>query len=246
MKFFTAIRLAYRAFLRKDEYSRYILAEKVSERIYPKFKYAEFGRLYLEDEAFLSQYRRLCGRDANWHSLDRKFALDQLVQSVVYVDGDTAECGAFEGASSWFICRRIAGLEKQHHIFDSFEGLSEPSEQDGAHWVGGDLAAQEGAARRNLQEFGFVHYHKGWIPERFSRVEDRRFCLVHIDVDLYQPTLDSLEFFYERMRPGGLIICDDYDFSTCPGAKKAMDEFFTGMPEKIVRLPTGQAFITKR
>ena len=41
----------------------------------------------------------------------------------------------------------------------------------------------------------FIILLKGWIPSRFEEVKDKNFSFVHIDVDLYQPTLDSLNFF---------------------------------------------------
>ena len=34
-----------------------------------------------------------------------------------------------------------------------------------------------------------------------------------------------------------------YDFATCPGAREAMDSFFSDRPEEIVCLPTGQGFV---
>ena len=42
------------------------------------------------------------------------------------------------------------------------------------------------------------------------------------------------------------MICDDYGFVTCPGAKKAMDEFFEDKAEPVIMLTTGQAFIIKQ
>jgi len=90
-----------------------------------------------------------------------------------------------------------------------------------------------------------VFYHKGWIPQRFADVSESDFCFVHLDVDLYQPTLDSLQFFYDRMPRGGIILCADYGFITCPGARQAMDAFFAAKKENIVCLPTGQAFVQK-
>lgn len=246
MRLLTALKLAYSGFARGDEQARYTLAEKIAELIYPKNKFSEFGRLFLEDAPFIEQYVRLSGHPTNWRSLDRKFTLDQLAQAVAHLAGDTAECGAFEGASSWFMCRRMAGQGKMHHIFDSFEGLSRPGENDGTYWASGNLATTESVTRNILSAFDFVRYYKGWIPERFPEVAQRRFCLVHIDVDLYDPTFDSIAFFYERMTPGGFIVCDDYDFNSCPGAKLAMDNFLKDKPESVVRLPTGQAFIIKQ
>jgi len=228
-----------------DEWSKFFLAEKISGLIYKRYKFSEFGRIFLDDNNFIRYYESFEGTK-NYHSFDRKYMLDQLMKLVVSLDGDTAECGAYKGASSFLICRRIAGSSKKHHIFDSFEGLSEPTREDGTYWQKGDLSSSEKIIRENLKDFDFVAYHKGWIPETFHEVSDVRFCFVHLDVDLFQPTLDSLRFFYERMTPGGIILCDDYGFITCPGAKKAMDSFFSDKPEEVVSLPTGQGLVVKK
>lgn len=90
-----------------------------------------------------------------------------------------------------------------------------------------------------------IVFHKGWIPERFADVAQRKFCFVHVDVDLFQPTRDSLEFFYPRMVRGGIILCDDYGFTSCPGAQTAFDTYLADKPEKVVNLPTGQGFIVR-
>lgn len=224
------------------EFFRFILAEMVSGFIYPKYKFSEFGRAFLEDKEFISLFKSLV-RGENFHALDRKFVLSQLLNVVASVPGDTVECGVFEGASSYLICRRTRGLGKDHHVFDSFEGVSQPGDLDGSHWEKGSLSCGIDAVAGRLQEFPFARLYKGWIPARFGEVADRRFCFVHIDVDLYQPTADALKFFYERMSPGGLMLFDDYGFTTCPGARRAVDEFLADKKQVLVHLPTGQAFV---
>jgi O-methyltransferase len=241
----TGLRILYNAVVKRDEWSRFYLSEILSKLIYPKLKFSEFGRIFFEDKTFMEYYEAFEGK-GNYHSLDRKYTLDQLLKLVVGLEGDTAECGAYKGASSYLMCRRINGLNKEHHIFDSFEGLSEPAPADGSYWRKGHLAAAEEIIRENLREFDFVVYHKGWIPEGFGKVFEKRFCFVHIDVDLFQPTMDSLIFFYPRMVSGGIILCDDYGFITCPGAKKAVDTFFLDKPEEVVSLPTGQGMVIRR
>lgn len=131
------------------------------------------------------------------------------------------------------------------HLFDSFKGLSKPEAEDGTFWYAGALASTEQAARDNLARFPDVSFCRGWIPERFCEVADRRFAFVHIDVDLGAPTRNSIEFFYPRLQPGGILLCDDYGFTTCPGATKAMDNFLRDR-ERVVHLPTGQGFVIKR
>ena len=179
---------------------------------------------------------------------DRRWMLYQLMRLVRAVSGDSAECGVFNGAGSYIICKvtQEEGLRhRTHHLFDSFEGLSKPSEFDGNHWREGNLSCPMKTVTENLWEFSNIRIHKGWIPQCFSEVEHHSFCFVHIDVDLYQPTLDSIEFFYPRMNEGGLILCDDYGFTTCPGATKAIDEFLKDKKEKMVSLSGGGGFLIK-
>lgn len=242
MRGLTALRLAWQALVRGDERARFALAEKAAGLLYPRYKFSEFGRTWLEDREFLARYAELCG-ERNWRSLDRKWTLDQFARLARDVPGDTAECGVFRGASSYFICRRMAGTGKEHHLFDSFEGLPAPSEIDGSYWKEGHLTAGPEFVRRALAEFPFVRLHPGWIPARFADVAERRFSLVHVDVDLYEPTRAALEFFWPRLSPQAILLCDDHGFSTCPGARRAWDEFFAG--SATLALPTGQAVAFK-
>lgn len=228
-----------------DSHKRFQLAESISSVIYPEYKFSEFGRSFLDDRDLLSIYEKFHGQ-TNWHSLDRKFFLRELLWLVDGVEGDTAECGVFQGASSALICRHPLEKPRRHHLFDSFEGLSQPHEIDGTHWRSNDLSCPEEQVKANLSDYDSVVFHKGWIPSRFPDVDDASFSFVHIDVDLYEPTLDSLHFFYSRLSPGGIILCDDYGFQTCPGARKAMDDFFKDKPESIIQSPSGQAFVIKR
>jgi O-methyltransferase len=197
---------------------------------------AEFTR-------YLDRFREL--RTLN---TDRKWMVYQLLRLVANAPGDTAECGAYRGATSFLMCcanKQSRAGSKTHHIFDSFEGLSQPTALDGAHWAKGDMKCAIDDVRKALSEFDNVEFHVGWIPEQFHEVEDRRFSFVHIDVDLADPTRESLTFFYPRMEAGGIIVCDDYGISTCPGATEAVDRFLADKPEKMLMLPDGGGFLIR-
>lgn len=228
---------------RERDYSRFVLADKMASFLYPKLTFSEFGRIWMKDQAFLDYYHKYVG--TNYHSADRKYFLRSLLSLVDGLPGDTAECGAYQGASSWLMAHHIRGQGKTHHIFDSFEGISNPTARDGEYWTAGDLASSEEILKKNLAEYNITTY-KGWIPDRFPDVSGRDFCFVHVDVDLYQPTHESISFFYPKVVSGGIILCDDYGFSTCPGAKQAFDEYMTDKPETIIHVPTGQGFVIKR
>ncbi|MDB5037415.1 MAG: hypothetical protein JWQ35_943 [Bacteriovoracaceae bacterium] len=236
--------LIYRIIFKRQELARYELLELIGKKIYPTLKLSDFGRIYLEDQKFLTRYSPCLTRDLP-RSFDRKYTLDQLMQLTSKLSGDTAECGVYEGSSSLLICDRIVGQAKQHHVFDSFSGLSKPIAVDGSHWTAGALQISQEVVEKNLVQFPFVKYHPGWIPEKFHEVADRSFCFVHIDVDLFEPTLESIRFFYPRLVSGGILLCDDYGFNTCPGAKKAWDSFFADKNETTISLTTGQAFLIK-
>jgi len=179
----------------------------------------------------------------------RSFVLQSSIRSLAALEGDVAECGVRRGRSTIFMLTAET-RPRTYHLFDSFAGLSQPTSEDRGRtgessWAAGDLATDEKVARENLASFSNLIFHVGWIPDKFPEVADRRFVLVHIDVDLYEPTRDSLAFFYDRTVSGGLIICDDYGSSKCPGARRAFDEFFASRPEGIVELPTGQSIVHK-
>ena len=247
MKLATGIKLLWKKWFSRNEseLASYTLADKLCGWLYPKYKFSEYSRSWLSDEEFFRYYERFHGRD-NYHSADRKFFLKNLLRLVDELPGDTAECGVYQGASSYLICKHFRGQGKRHAVFDSFEGLSEPGEADGTHWTAHQFTVEEQTVRNNLAEFDCAEFYRGWIPDSFRHVQDRQFCFVHIDVDLYQPTIDAVRFFYDRTVAGGIVLCDDYGFDGCPGARQAIDELLHDKPEAVVEVPTGQAFFVKR
>jgi O-methyltransferase len=203
-------------------------------------------KAYWQNDGFVRDFLRIVGKDRR--TMERKYTVYQLMKSLYWLPGDIAECGTWHGGTAYFmaLAGREVGKERPFHIFDSFRGLSSPTPLDGDFWREGHLAAPIDAVKSVLAGFSDIHIYPGWIPAEFHRVADRRFCLVHLDVDLHEPTRDSLKFFYPRMEPGGIIVCDDYGSALCPGARVAIDEYLEDKPERIIDLPTMQGLIIKR
>ncbi len=225
---------------------RFAMLWRLGKRIMPEYRFEWPQLAWWHDEAFnryLKQFRELDGLNT-----PRRWMLYQLTRLAGAVHGDTAECGVFEGAGSYLICRSLGehpGISRTHFIFDSFEGLSAPTMAEGSYWTAGNLTCDLDAVKLNLASVKNISWHKGWIPGRFSDAADRKFCFVHIDVDLYEPTRDSIQFFYPRMNEGGIILCDDYGFTSCPGATRAIEEFLKDKPEKMLALASGGGFLIK-
>jgi hypothetical protein len=229
--------------------ARYYKVKQAIQTLCPEITFPDYGRRLDHDRPFQDMVRKASPEGDV--SLERKFSLNELLKLALLVPGDLVECGSYNGGSAFFLARGIleSGTGRRLCLFDSFEGLSEPEPADGSHWQAGHLKGNPETLRGRLTTLGdtsFVEVFPGWIPERFGDVGDRTFCLAHIDVDLYQPTRDSIAFFYSRMTPGGVMVFDDYGYLTCPGATKAVDEFMADKPEPIINLSSGGCFIMKQ
>ena len=183
---------------------------------------------------------------------EKQEALLRCLESARDVPGDVVECGVFRGGGALLMALALqqARSSKCIHAFDSFEGLPEhmPADMlnDGTvHYTKGVFA---GTSLRLVQAklclFGVsqrVKLYKGFFentcPQVFKR--DERFSLVLIDCDQYRGTKFCLEYFYDRVNAGGMIVVDDYfipiDHDT-PGVKAAADEFVQDRPEHLEHL----------
>jgi len=186
-------------------------------------------------------------------------SLVRLLMETASVDGHVAECGCYLGLSSYLMCsylrKRDPGYRgAQYHIFDSFQGLSAPTLEDDVpegfdradqiKWmcVQGNFAASLAMVKHNLAEFPDVGFHPGWIPLTFQGLPERKYRFVHVDVDLYDPTIESFEYFYPRLATGGIIVSDDFDW---PGARQALEEFCCERGLELSLTPQSQAFIKR-
>lgn len=222
------------------------LLSQVSKRLVPKYRF-KWPQMDWWDAPWFNDFLAENG-ELNSFDTDRRWMMRQLARLVTHLDGDTAEFGVYRGVSSALILMATGGdnCTNRHHLFDSFEGLSVPESIDGTHWKAGDLACSQSQVAERLEAYSErLVFHKGWIPQTFTLPDSVQFRFAHIDVDLYQPTLDSLAFCYSRMVPGGVIVCDDYGFNTCPGATTACNEFLADKPEKMLALCSGAGFLIK-
>lgn len=200
-----------------------------------------------------------------WKALRRPQAALNLLRYFEYsleVPGARVECGVFLGLTAWLMCQVASQVRgsfqgEDLHLVDSFEGFPHAHENDavaqqqGAQvtlkpaFTEGDAAAPVEHVRALLQAFPRLGIHKGWIPDVFAELPSARWSFVHIDVDLYEPTLACLEFFFPQLAPGGVIICDDYGTPLFPGAGKAWRSYCRQRQIPFAVLDTGQAVIMK-
>lgn len=161
--------------------------------------------------------------------------LAEYALKCVELPGEFWEMGVYNGGSASLLGK--IGREKALRLFDSFEGVSDPGDKDypTQYVPDGPMWAREwrGDLKRALINIGReCIIHEGWIPETFKDVPKDAVCsLAHVDVDLYQPTKDSLEFILPRLADGGVIIVDDFDVARHPGVRVAIEELLPLWPK---------------
>lgn len=183
---------------------------------------------------------------------DRLYVFWQAIRNVALVPGAAAEVGSYRGGSAFFIASAfmsMTGEEAALHVFDTFEGhpAQAISEHDPFHTAGQFSGTAYDDVRDYLSRFARLQIHKGDVSASLPGLTESSFRLVHIDTDLYQPTLTCLQHFVPRMAPGGVIVIDDYASTKCPGVPKAVSEYLEDREDlQVWDLRTEQLVLVKR
>ena len=155
------------------------------------------------------------------------------------IKGDFAELGVHQGETARII--HEMDPTRKLHLFDTFEGFNEldlqhEKEKGGKYTTTNFSDTTLEAVKKEIGENSNVIYYPGYFPSTATGTEQLQFSFIHLDADLYLPTIAGLQFFYPRLSPGGVIIIHDYNHNW-DGIKKALDEFMPTIPESLIELP---------
>jgi O-methyltransferase len=182
---------------------------------------------------------------------DRLYTLWQAVAALPPGDHAIAEVGAFKGGSARFLGEALAWFNRSNPLYvcDTFQGHAVvDADLDGPHRVGEQFTnTSYEDVSSYLADLPTVRIVQGDFRLTSRQIECAApFALAHVDVDVYPVTGHCLEFFAERLLPGGLVVVDDYGFTTCRGARQAVDEFARAHPDfRVFHLLTGQALVMR-
>jgi hypothetical protein len=125
--------------------------------------------------------------------------------------------------------------ENELHL-DSDRKFVERFENDGGYGI------SVSELDMHLQQKGFNNYFliegdiKKTLPEFIAQNPQLKISLLHIDVDVYEPTKIILENLWDKIVRGGIVMLDDY--GTVEGETKAVDEFISQISNiRIQKLP---------
>ncbi|MGD9646038.1 MAG: TylF/MycF/NovP-related O-methyltransferase [Pirellulales bacterium] len=178
---------------------------------------------------------------------ERLYTLFTLARQCLNLTGDFLEAGVWKGGTAAMLARLIGEQSKsarELHLFDTFAGMPPTHEAD-TYYKGGEFADTSLESVRAQVNADFVRFHPGRIPETFADCGQLSLAFAHIDLDVYESIRDATAFVYPRLAVGGVMVFDDYAWSTCPGARRAVDEFFGARQMCPLVLSNGQAIVFK-
>lgn len=146
---------------------------------------------------------------------EKRDSLTRLVKQSYHLEGDLAELGVYQGGSALTMLQCCP--DKLIHLYDTFQGL--PDDIPGFRKKG-DFAWPMEKVQELLRGYR-IEFHPGLFP---STAVDGKYCCVHIDGDLYQTTIDAIDFFVPRLVEGGILVFDDWLYPECPGVEQAIKE----------------------
>jgi hypothetical protein len=194
--------------------------------------------------------------------------LRALIDAVRYcvdaeIEGAFVECGVWRGGSVLAIVLTLqaAGVEERDiYLYDTFEGMTEPSPEDvseldppaletwreaeregGRAWsqLFGPNSFNEGDVRTLLEATGYpeerLHFVRGPVEETLPATLPEAVALLRLDTDWYESTLHELRHLFPVLAVGGVLIVDDYGHWR--GARKAVDEFLAGLDDAPLLTP---------
>ena len=159
------------------------------------------------------------------------------------------ECGVCDGLTSYFAMHAIKGKYKfKTYLYDSWDAMKPEYLLDSEKSFTGNysyLSVEN--TQKNLIEFKeSILFNKGYIPDSFKNsINPSEVVWLHIDLNAALPTLHSLEYFFEKLCTGGVILFDDYAWHEQLDTKKVVDKFFSEKSGVLLPLPTGQAIYFK-
>jgi len=183
------------------------------------------------------------------------YTLYSSVLATRHLSGAIAEVGVYKGNTAKIICE--VKESKQLILFDTFAGMPNSKISVKDDW---ELNTHRDTSLESVQEYLISYSDVLFVPGEFPEsvagskhrryIEDQVFSFVNIDVDLYQSTLDCLNFFYPRLVSGGRLVSHNYNIKrspggNTPGVKEAFFEFFDGQEEKIIEIAETQCMVVK-
>jgi Macrocin-O-methyltransferase (TylF) len=213
---------------------------------------------FLEDPRFRSAYAR---------GLKAAGGVDSRIEWRVHValwaagiavrlPGDFVECGVNAGMVSSAIMHRLDWRKtgKRFYLIDTFSGpvLAQYGKDEQARVQVAQNAIDRGAyvtdlerIRANFAEWPNVEIAPGVVPDVLPELGIGQVAFLHIDMNCAYPERAALEYFWDRLSPGAVVLFDDYAYFGNDSLTREIDSAAEALGTEVLSLPTGQGLIVK-
>jgi len=192
--------------------------KKYYEGAIPSATYAPWNK----DQAFLDCYSAI--KDFTLVDKYKCFELWWLVEQTQKLEsGAYIEIGVWKGGSGALIAKRmdLCAIKETIYLCDTFKGVVKAGPNDPVYKGGEHGDASEDNVIDLISSLKIstkIKVLKGVFPESTQHlVEPQAFRFCHIDVDVYNSAKDIVDWIFDKLVPGGVIVFDDYGHYSSEG-----------------------------
>lgn len=202
----------------------HLLGNDILSRVLPRQR-------LLTTPAQLSQPR--LPQDALEDDYVRLATLELLARNIQELPGSAAELGVYKGFFAGCINRLMP--ERILYLFDSFQGFL-PEEGAAPAFQAAHKNTTAEAVLSGMPHPETVRLMPGFFPESLHGLEET-FCLVSLDVDFPETTMEGLRYFWPRLVPGGYLLVHDWGNPGLPGVREAVAQYEKALGYRLPGVP---------
>ncbi len=147
----------------------------------------------------------------------RCYELYNLCNQYKKIEGNIIEVGVWRGGTGLILEKGLSNQDKLY-LCDTFEGVVKASKKDNIYINGEHSDTSIELVNEKFKNNPNIKILKGIFPEdTASLIENEKFKICHIDVDVYDSAKDIFEWIVPRLIIGGMVIFDDYGWANCEG-----------------------------
>lgn len=241
----------------QEKQQAFIQAYNTIKKIFPGVYAADMlisisrNRSFMLDSHFTQSFSKYAETDQEQSLQWRLHTLAWAGSHAMNIEGDFVECGVLRGFSSKVLCNYLDfdKSDKQFYLYDTFSGLpvETSTEQERKTWdyshYDADTLYHE--VLQAFSDYPNVNVIAGTVPFVFEEKVPEKISFLHIDMNSEEAEIMALEYLFDRVTPGGLIIFDDFGWMVNHNQMLAELTFMTQREHMVLELPTGQGVVIK-
>jgi O-methyltransferase len=163
-----------------------------------------------------------------------------------------AECGVCDGLTSFYAINAIKLLScsSTAYLYDAWDAMREDLLIESEKGSTGSYSYLNlDNTKTNLSNIDnyIMIFNKGYIPEVFVKSSNPDTLIwLHIDLNSAIPTIDSLNFFWNKIELGGVVLFDDFAWPGYEDTKMQVEEWIKNKNGILLQIPTGQSLFIKQ